>query len=328
MTDHTPSFARRPPRTNHLPRLKQLASVLALCIALAGCATTQKPQPSESGVYDALYDGKSEVAYATELPVSSAAEAIQLGDAAMRSGDLDKALFQYIRGLNFEGNNPEALFKIGLIHGSRGNTQLAETAYRWALASDPNHAGALGGLGIILMKQRNYEEATAKLTAANQIDPRMPGVHNALGILADMDQDYARAQGHYESALAIVKDSPEVLNNLGYSRYLGGNRKGAITAFQQALRIDPNYERAWRNLGLVYARDGQYDKALDALSKVQDMPKAYNDVGYVAMLGGRLSDAEGFFDEAMRLSPHYYELAGMNSQRVQLMKKDGKVGRR
>jgi Flp pilus assembly protein TadD len=302
-------------------------SVAALCLALAGCATPQQPKSGQSGIYDALYDGKSDVAYATELPVSSVAEAIALGDEAFRSGDLDKALFQYIRGLNLDGNNAEALFKIGLIHGTRGNNQLAEIAYRWALRTEPNHAGALGGLGILLMKQRKYEEATASLTAANRINPRMPGVHNALGILADMDRDYKRAQGHYETALSITKDSPEILNNLGYSRYLSGNRKGAIAAFQGALRIDPGYERAWRNLGLVYARDGRYDKALEAFGKVQDMPQAYNDVGFVAMLGGQLTDAESFFDEAMRLSPQYYELAGMNSERLRLLKKEGKSGR-
>lgn len=306
---------------------KQLAAAAAACIALAGCATPQQRPGGQSGVYDALYDGKSDVAYATELPVTSAAEAIALGDEAFRNGDLDKALFQYIRGLNFEGDNAEALFKIGVIHGSRGNTQLAEAAYRWALRSEPTHAGALGGLGIILMKKRQYEEATAKLNAANGVNPRMAGVHNALGILADMDRDYKRAQGHYETALSIAKNSPEILNNLGYSRYLSGNRKGAIAAFQGALRADPTYERAWRNLGLVYARNGEYEKALEAFGKVQDTPQAYNDVGFVAMLGGQYTDAESFFDEAMRLSPQYYELAGMNSERLRLLKKDGKNGR-
>ena len=306
---------------------RHLACAAAVCLALSGCAHTGKPMRGQSGVYDALYDGKSDVAYATELPVSSAAEAIQLGDDAFRAGDLDKALFQYIRALKKDGDNADALYKIGFIHGARGNNQLAEAAYRWALRSQPNHAGALGGLGIILMKERKYDEAAANLTQAVRFDPSMASAHNALGVLADMDRNYAAAQDHYERSLAIAKDSPEVINNLGYSRYLSGNHKGAIAAFQDALRIDPNYKRAWRNLGLVYARDGQYEKALDALSKVQDMPKAYNDVGYVAMLGGHLNDAEGFFDEAMRMSPQYYALAGMNAQRLQMLKKDRTAAR-
>jgi Tfp pilus assembly protein PilF len=308
-------------------KLIACAGALTLSLTLTGCSALPQKTGSASSVYDALYDGKSNVAYATELPVSSAAEAIQLGDAAFRDADLDKALFNYIRALKTDDGNPEALYKIGVVHAVRGNTRLAEAAYRWALRGKPNHAGALSGLGIILMKQRQYDEAAAKLNAAIRAEPRLPDAHNALGILADMERDYARAQDHYERSLAIVKKSPEVINNLGYSRYLSGNETGAIAAFQDALRIDPSYQRAWRNLGLVYAKNGQYDKALDALSKVQDLPKAYNDVGYVAMLGGRLNDAEVFFDEAMRLSPQYYELAGKNAQRLEMLKKDRTVAR-
>jgi len=314
-------------RTRSHPPLKYLAWATALVLALSGCVTAPQKRGGSSSAYDALYDGKSDLAYVTELPVSSAAEAIALGDAAFMERDLDKALFQYIRALKKDGDNADALYKIGVIHGARGNTLLAEAAYRWALRDEPDHAGALSGLGIILMKQRQYDEANAKLSAAIRANPSLPDAHNALGILADMERDYARAQDHYERALAIVKDSPEVINNLGYSRYLSGNEKGAITAFQDALRIDPSYKRAWRNLGLVYAKKGQYDKALDALSKVEDLPKAYNDVGYVAMLGGDLSEAEGFFDEAMRLSPQYYELAGKNAQRLQMLKKDKTAAR-
>jgi hypothetical protein len=58
---------------------------------------------------------------------------------------------------------------------------------------------------------------------------------------------------------------------------------------------------------------------VEALSKVQDLPKAYNDVGYVAMVAGDLDKADGFFAEAKRLSPHFYALADTNQRRVEIM---------
>ena len=307
-------------------KLAFLVPAAALCLAMTGCATTKKIA-SSVGLYDSLGSGKSDVAYATELPVGSAAEAVALGDSAYREGDLDKALFNYIRALEKDGDNSAVLYKIGAIHDSRGNTQLAEAAYRWALKGNPQHARSLEGLGILLMKRRDHEQARTSLQAAIRADSRLPRAHNALGVLADMERDYTGAQRHYEESLAIANGSPEVWNNLGYSRYLSGNHKGAIAAYQEALKVNPAYERAWRNLGLVYARDKQYDKAIDALSKVQDVPKAYNDVGYVAMVNGQLKEAEVFFDEAMEMSPSYYELAGMNAQRLQMMKGSGTVSR-
>jgi Flp pilus assembly protein TadD len=307
-------------------RTRRFAVVTSILL-LAGCAGSPTKSDGVSA-YDALYSGKSDLAYATQMPVASASEAARLGDEAFSEGDLDRALFEYIRALKKGGDNADLLYKIGTIHSARENTRLAEAAFRWALREKPNHAGALAGLGIQLTRRREYAEAEAKLRAAVRANPRMPRVHNALGVLADIQRDHQGAQRHFQDALALARESPEVLNNLGYSRYLSGNRRGAIAAYQEALKIDPKYERAWRNLALVYARDGNYDKAIDALSKVQDLPKAYNDVGYVAMVSGRLGDAESFFEEAMRLSPQYYELAGLNAQRLESLKGGARVARR
>jgi Flp pilus assembly protein TadD len=287
---------------------------------LAGCASPPtKKATSKSGTFDALYDGKSEIAFGTELPATSAAEAIQYGDLAMSEGDLDKGLFRYIQALERDEHNAEALAKIGLIHSARGNPRLAEIAYRWALKEDPRNPGALTGLGVLALEKRDYAEAKKHLRAAVSADDRNSRAYNALGIIADLERDYSGAQRHYQRALDNSPGSPSLLNNLGYSRYLGGNRKGAIAAFREALLNDPNYERAWRNLALVYARQERYEDAVDALSKVQSLPKAYNDVGYLAMVGGKLKDAKGFFEEAKRESAEFYALADTNQRRLEIM---------
>ncbi|MBK1719249.1 tetratricopeptide repeat protein [Thiocystis violacea] len=298
-----------------------IALVVTLTVTLTGCASNQsKPEIKPSaGPYNALYEGKSEVAFGTELPASSAAEAIQRGDIAVTSGDLDKGLFHYIRALELDDGNAEALYKIGLIHAGRGNQRLAEMAFRWSLKKDPRKVGSLSGLGILLLKQRNYAEAKQHLELAVSIDNRLASPHNALGVIADLERDYPSAQRHYEQALATNPRSPSVLNNLGYSRYLSGKWKEAAAAFRDALLIDPNHELAWRNLALVYARQKRYSEAIDALAKVQDRPKAYNDVGYIAMVEGKLDTARGYFEEAKRLSPEFYALADTNERRVAIM---------
>ena len=98
-----------------------------------------------------------------------------------------------------------------------------------------------------------------------------------------------------------------------------GNQQSAEQAFIDALKLKPDYQRAWRNLGLVYTKSGRYSEALEAFGKTEKEHQAYNDVGYVAMLSGRYDDARRFFDEAMRLSPSYYELAWQNIKRLELV---------
>jgi Flp pilus assembly protein TadD len=293
--------------------------MISASLSLAGCLSQPTKSSSGLGPYASLYDGKSDVAFATLFPVSSPAEAIQRGDLAMAQGDLDRALFEYIRALDLDPKNAGALSKIGLIHAMRGNLPLAEMAYRWSLQEDPNNLGSLTGLGILLLKKRDYGESRILLEKAVGMDDRIARAHNALGVIADLERDYARAQRHYSRAIETSAKSAALMNNLGYSRYLGGNLKGAASAFRDALLIDPTYELAWRNLALVYTRQGRYDEAVETLTKVQDEAKSYNDVGYLLMVDGKLDKAQGYFEEAKRLSPSFYALADTNSRRVELM---------
>ena len=291
----------------------------ALAPALIGCSTSPTKAAEDLGPYSSLYDGKSDTAFATLMPVTSAPEALQRGDLALAQGDMDRALFEYIRALNFDDGNPTALYKIGVIHASRNNDQLAELAFRGAINADARNVGALTGLGVLLLKRRDYPGAKQYLEQAVAIDDRVVRAHNGLGVMADLERDYKTAQNHYQRALDASPGSPSLLNNLGYSRYMAGNWDGAITAFREALLNDPNYERAWRNLALVYTRQKRYDDAVEALTKIEDIPEAYNDVGYVAMLDGKLDKANDYFAEAKRLSPHFYALADTNQRRVELM---------
>ena len=287
-------------------------------LAIAGLLSAWAQLPGEQSDGIAALFGASAASTATDA--GTPAEIITRGDAALTAGDADRALFEYLRALNKGGDDAAALHKIGLIHAARGNDELAENAYRRALASDPAHAGALTGLGILLTRQRRYAEAETQLLAALRRDPKTPAAHNALGVLADIQGQHRLAQAHYLDGLAHAPDSAILHNNLGYSHYLAGNNKAAIAEFREALAQKPNYAMAWRNLGLVYTRQGRYEEALAAFNKVQDLPQAYNDVGYIAMVAGKLDDAQSFFDEALRLSPEYYPTAGENARRVRTLK--------
>ncbi len=126
-----------------------ILAMIAL-LAVAGCGSTPDKVAAGLGPYASLYDGKDDTAFATLFPVTSAAEAIQRGDLAMTQGDLDRALFEYIRALGLEPKNADTLYKIGAIHDMRGNQPLAEMAFRWSLKENPRNVGSLTGLGVLL----------------------------------------------------------------------------------------------------------------------------------------------------------------------------------
>ncbi len=301
--------------THRVLKIRLLLS-LFVSAALAACASS--PRDNEPDIYGMLYDGESTAAYATAFPVDSPEEAYRNGDLSARAGDFDRALFEYIRGLRLE-EEPVAdpLFRIGSIHHQRGNHQLAEMAYAWALEVDPDNGAAGTGLGTLLLEARQYEAAEKQLRSVVRAGNATWRTHNALGILMDLRGRFEAAGRHYRLALETSPQSYVVLNNLGYSRYLAGDREGAHDALASALRVNSHYELAWRNLGLVHARDGNYDEALDAVARSGTRAEAYNDIGYLSMLNGQYADAEYFFREAMRLSPTYYVTASENAAHLE-----------
>jgi Flp pilus assembly protein TadD len=314
-----------PETTKDTPILRtslRIVNMIACCsvVLLAGCAALPGKQDaagkSSQEIFTDLYDGKATTAYATELPVASSEEARLRGDLALKQGDIDLALYQYIQALELDGKDPDILARIGAIHASRDNLQLAGLAYQRALVIEPDHVASLTGLGLILIKKRNHPDAREMLERSLSLDAEQWRPHNALGIVADLENDYLRAISHYQAALRLKPGLPMLLNNLGYSHYLAGDRATAIDLFRQALDRNPDYRRAWQNLGLVYAREGNYTAAVDAFSHAMDLAKAYNDVGYLSMLDGQYKVSEAFLQEAVNLSPSYYKTANQNIVRV------------
>lgn len=301
---------------NMAPKRRLGLLLLLLLLLQSGCAQFQ-PGADEG---TSLFGKGRSAAQSGQIGPDNAADALAAGDDALSNGELDKALFYYLLTVRLEPTNADAFTRIGAIHESRGDRQRAVLAYQQAIKADSRHADALAGLGILLAKQRDYHESKRLLQAAVSENRDLARAHNALGVLADLNRDYASARGHYQAALAIAPRSPMLHNNLGYSRYLAGDNGAAIAAFETALELNPNYSQAWRNLGLVYSRQQRYRDALEAFGKVQDTAKAYNDVGYIAMISGRLDDAESFFDQALRMAPEHYPLASENAERLRVLR--------
>jgi Flp pilus assembly protein TadD len=174
-------------------------------------------------------------------------------------------------------------------------------------------------MGKLEMHQRKYESAETLLIHALDINPNLPLVYNALGVIADIKKEHQQAQKNYIQALFLDGNKPIYMNNLGYSYYLMGCQDRAEQMFVDTLKTDPNYKLAWRNLGLVYAKSARYKLALEAFGKTEKEYQAYNDVGYIAMLSGHYDKAQHYFNEAVRLSPAYYELAVRNAKRLDLL---------
>jgi Flp pilus assembly protein TadD len=308
-------------KTDILSTLWQVTILCALLGVMSGCATlpTESKQNTE---FAGLGDADALLSYNTAFPIASAKEGVLRGDAAIAKGDLDRALFEYIRALEKGGADGETLYKIGRVHLARKDLKRARLAFELCLKVLPGHVGALVEMGKLHVRQRRYAEARTLLIQALKSEPKSPVLFNSLGVIEDIFKNHSEAQKYYIQAIDIDGNKPIYMNNLGYSYYLMGHQQRAEQMFLDTLKVDPQYKLAWRNLGLVYAKTTRFKQALEAFSKIEKECHAYNDVGYVAMLSGHYDVAEHYFNEAVRRSPSYYELASRNAKRLSSLREN------
>jgi Flp pilus assembly protein TadD len=276
-------------------RIVRMLLLVGLLTVAAGCASTGSKERPESVSRDPI------------APETS----ITAGDEAARRGEFERALAYYLRAVD-QVQTADLWLRIGAACSRLGYAQRTLQAYLNVIALEPSRVDAVEGAGLEYVALKNYAAAGEHLLQALTLDPQRWRAHNALGIIADQNGDHAAAIAHYEAALAINSSSPLLLNNLGYSRFLANDLEQAARDFYAATQLDPSYKPARANLAMTYAQRGWYKVAVETLVEASDKPKAYNDVGYIALMRNDLAEAEQLLNEAVRLSPVYYATAHQN----------------
>ncbi|MGF1771158.1 tetratricopeptide repeat protein [Vibrio wakamikoensis] len=323
--------------------MKRLTSLLmlALTFVIFGCSSTDTGSKYDTS----LYQGRPIDTLTQDPPPQSEVEAIQRGDAALNAGNIDLALYEYIRSLSFDNlaYKDQTLYTIGKIHLSRGNNDLAERALNMSINANPNNSKSLEQLGMFYASTGRVSESESfflRAVNADQLrfssqhtiqredvsiglieslntDRTSPGyAYMGLGVLSDVDNEYDIARAFYDKAGSILPFENKVLLNMGYSYYMSGDYTKASTFTQRALNREPDSEKAQNNMALIYLAQGYENRALNMFSRHLERPEALNNVGYFLMLKGKPERAIPYFQQAIDAKPSYYKLANENLDRA------------
>ena len=282
----------------------------------SGCASLFGKKDGEYDFFLENRSGEKIEASEADRNTKGLKEAKMRARAALQQGDKDSALMYYVKTLEHDDKDIEALNGIGNIHFQEGNNELAILAYRMVLAEEPDNLDAKQGLGLTLIAAHKYQQAREVLLNALKDNPQRVKIYNGLGVISDLQRYFDEAKWFYAHALLIDKKSAIALTNLGYSYYLENQWDKAEKMYQKVLSLHPDHKQAHLNYGLLQARRGNLFDALASFEQVLDKPQAYNELGYIMMLDKKYTMAEQLFHKAISASPSYYQPAYDNLERL------------
>ncbi len=118
---------------------------------------------------------------------------------------------------------------------------------------------------------------------------------------------YGEAVRAYQEAIRLRPDFAMAWNNLGTAYGILGQSGKEVSAYQQAIRLKPDLALAWYNLGTTYSSLGQYGEAVSALQEAlrlrPDFAEAWNNLGTAYGILGQSGKEVSAHQEALRLKP-------------------------
>jgi tetratricopeptide (TPR) repeat protein len=125
--------------------------------------------------------------------------------------------------------------------------------------------------GTVSMRQGDVRAAVRWFEAAVARDPLLPEPRaNLGGALLELAKEgdtaaLERARGLLEECCALQPKLPISHTNLGMAKLVAGDAKGAIEAFDKALKIDPKHVPALYDKAAALNALGRLDECLKAL---------------------------------------------------------------
>lgn len=186
---------------------------------------------------------------------------------ADRSAIIEEAFRRVEKGLALDPNSAlvQAYYAEVLMDYDIGRYEDAIGAAQTAVQLDPNLMEGQRALGYIWESTGNYERAIDAYEAALRINSNLPLLHIALGNMYQAVGEVNMAVDSYLRAVALDPTNPDPLNRIALAQARVGNFGIASQYAADAVDKDPANPRLHGNLGRMYYRNGEIEKAIASL---------------------------------------------------------------
>lgn len=180
-------------------------------------------------------------------------------------------------------NDPYVCNKLGALYLEVGEISRGIQLLQRGLAAKSIDAGVLYelhyhlGIAYESLQRLNLAEFNYQAATKLPILPKLKlGAYNNLGNVLKAVGKLEAAKTAYETALKIDPNFAAGYYNLGMTLKQMGRFEDAIAAYQQAIKLNPNYAEAYQNLGVVYLKNGNVSESLAAFKRAIALHQQHN----------------------------------------------------
>jgi tetratricopeptide (TPR) repeat protein len=216
---------------------------------------------------------------------------LDLARVAHKAGDGRGALGYLAHARALEPANARVHFLFGMVCVDLDLGAEAYTSLKEAVKLDPENASINYAMGAVALHRKDPSEAIPYFRKYSELEPREPRGPFAVGVAAFEAKDYATAR----KLLVSAADRRETAAGANY--FLARIAR-AENEFEEALRLallsveaNPSFADPWAELGLLYLRLGQPEKAEEALRRCLGLdPEHYLGNMHLRMLYAQTRD--------------------------------------
>jgi predicted TPR repeat methyltransferase len=192
--------------------------------------------------------------------------------ALHQQGELERAETVYLRVLEVDENNPDALHYLGVLRHQQGRSLLAIDLVRRAIEANTDYVDAYNNLGNIFQQLGNAADAAEA----------------------------------YERALALRPDHPQAARNLGMVLRKLKRFEESVDVHQRAIAQAPANVENFYGLATVYQEMNRFEEAIETLRKalvIKPEPDGFRRLGHMLYGQRRIDEAAANYEAWLRSDP-------------------------
>jgi len=238
--------------------------------------------------------------------------------------EIDEVIDYYNRALEFQIDNDKIYYELGHLYLRKNDKVHAISAFKLALDIFPNNPYYNNSLAYSFVRAELYDDAIEYYQRAIQLnpDPKWTSiVCHALGaIYGEIKGNYEAAEATLQAGLVLDGQNYELILSLGDLYMAQGNLDKAIKIYCDAITLDGQKFMGYAKVGLALWEKDYLEEAIVALHKSinlnPEFESAQNNLGVVYLDGiGTPDEAIKYFLNAININPSY-TLAYFNAGRA------------